>query len=419
MIRRTLFAVAAALALAVPAATAALPVDVTGDIDGAPYRIVVPANWNGTLVVYAHGYRDLADHTGEVDDRSAEASPSPGLEPYLLGQGYALAGSAYKSNGWAVEEGVDDTVALVKHFKQTIGKPNRTLLWGFSMGSVVTFDIAEHGGGQFDGYLPACAVGAGSPRAWDGAGVLSAAYAAAFGWLPSWGTPADMRDDFDFESEAATKVFFEVINPLNQAKWEFLRLVTGAAPSSSPPPAGNWMFQNLFFSMEARAELERRAGGPIVQNLTHTYTLSAADKAYIESLDIGNNIDVDAMLATLNAGRTVSAPSSARKYLERNAEYHGNIKHPVLTLHTQTDALVPPSHESAYAATVAGAGRSDLLVQAFTSGIGHCNFTGAQLLTALGALDNWVATGTAPTQASFPEALGFRPGHTPPAWPQP
>lgn len=415
MIRKLFLAVAAALALAVPVATAAIPADVTGDIDGAPYRIVVPANWNGTLVVYAHGYRDLADHPGEVDDRTAEASPTPALEPYLLGQGYGLAGSAYKTNGWAVEEGVDDTVALVKHFKQTVGKPNRTLLWGFSMGSVVTFDIAESGAGQFDGYLPACAVGAGSPRAWDGAGALSAAYAAAFGWPASWGTPADMRDDFDFEIEAATKIFFEVINPMNWGKWEFLRLVTGAAPSSSPPPASNWMFTNLSFSTEARAELERRAGGPIVQNLTHTYSLSPADKAYVQSL----GADADGLLATMNAGRTVSAPNQSRKYLERFAEYKGNIKHPVLTLHTQTDALVPPSHESAYAATVADAGRSDLLVQAFTNGNGHCNFTGPQLLTALGALDSWVATGTAPGAASFPAALGFLPGHTPPAWPQP
>lgn len=414
MIRKTLLAVAAALALAVPAATAA-PTELTGELDGAPYRIVVPDNWNGTLVVHAHGYRDLADHPGEADDRSAPASPSPFLEPALLAQGYALAGSAYKTNGWAVAEGVDDTVALVKHFKKAVGKPNRTLLWGFSMGSVVTFDIAEHGAGLFDGYLPACAVGAGSPRAWDGAGVLAAAYAAAFGWPASWGTPSDMRDDFDFQSEAATKIFFEVINPFNWGKWEFIRLVTGAAPSSSPAPAPDWMFTNLFFATEARAELERRAGGPIVQNLTHTYSLSPADKAYVE----GFGADADGLLATMNAGRTISAPNSSRKYLERFAEYKGNIKHPVLTLHTQTDALVPPSHESAYAATVADAGRSAKLVQAFTDGNGHCSFTGAQLLTALAALDRWVATGTAPGAAAFPAALGFLPGHTPPAWPQP
>ena len=415
MIRRTLYAVAAALALAVPAATAAIPADVTGEIKGAPYRIVVPASWNGTLVVYAHGYRDLADHPGEVDNRAAEAAPDPALEPYLLAQGYALAGSAYKTNGWAVEEGVDDTVALVKHFTKTIGKPKRTLLWGFSMGSVVTLDLADRGGDRFDGYLPACAVGAGAPRAWDGAGVLSAAYGAAFGWPATWGTPADVRDTLDFDTEVFPKLLGEISNLANWGKFEFMRLVSGAAPSSSPPPPSNWMFTNMFFATEARAELERRAGGPVGQNLTHTYSLSASDKLYLQAL----GVDADALLATMNAGRTVAAPKKARKYLERNAEYKGKIKRPVLTLHTQTDALVPASHESAYAATVAGAGRSENLVQAFTDGDEHCEFTGPQLLTALGVLDNWVATGTPPTQASFPAALGFLPGHTPPAWPQP
>ena len=48
------------------------PMDVSGELHGAPYRIIVPANWNGTLIVYAHGYRDKANHPGEVDDRSAK-----------------------------------------------------------------------------------------------------------------------------------------------------------------------------------------------------------------------------------------------------------------------------------------------------------------------------------------------------------
>jgi hypothetical protein len=84
------------------------PLDVSGEIDGAPYRIAVPASWNGTLLVYAHGYRDRADHPGEVDNRAADIAPSPALATALLAQGYALSGSAYRNNGWAVEEGVRD-----------------------------------------------------------------------------------------------------------------------------------------------------------------------------------------------------------------------------------------------------------------------------------------------------------------------
>ena len=100
------------------------------------------------------------------------------------------------------------------------------------------------------------------------------------------------------------------------------------------------------------------------------------------------------------------------------ADYSGLIKKPVLTLHTQTDTLVPVSHESAYAATVAAVGRNDLLAQTFTTGIGHCNFSGPQLLTAIGALDQWVVTGVKPGATSFPAALGFIPGFVAPAWPQ-
>ena len=65
--------VAACAIAAVPSGIAAPqvgPLDVTGDIDGAPFRVTVPETWNGKLIVFAHGYRDKADHPGEIDDRS-------------------------------------------------------------------------------------------------------------------------------------------------------------------------------------------------------------------------------------------------------------------------------------------------------------------------------------------------------------
>jgi pimeloyl-ACP methyl ester carboxylesterase len=415
MLRKLLVALVV-LGLSAPAASAATPVDMSGELNGAPYRIVVPANWNGTLLVHAHGYRDAADHPGEVDDRSAPVVPSPALEPVLLAQGYALAGSAYASNGWAVKDGISDTKRLVSHFRSAVGQPDRTLLWGFSMGSVVTLALAEQTAGHFDGYLAACSVGAGASRSWDGALVTALAYDAAFGWSPSWGSVGDVRDDVDFETDVLPKLIPEISNPLNFGKVEFIRLVTGAAPSVLPPPSfPSWFLTNMYFSAEARAELERRARGPVAQNLNHTYSLSPADKAYLAVL----GVNADMLLAQMNANRTTSAPPFARNYVEHWADYSGRIKKPLLTLHTQTDTLVPVSHESAYAATVADAGRSGTLAQAFTTGIGHCNFTGPQLLTALGALEQWVATGVKPGAASFPAAIGFIPGFVAPSGPQP
>lgn len=418
MLKKVMMVGFAALSLFVASVSANAQVELQGDLNGAPYRIRVPANWNGTLLVYAHGYRDKADHSGEVDNRNAEAAPSVALEAPLLAQGYALAGSAYRDNGWAVEEGLHDVKDLVNFFKSNVGKPEKTILWGFSMGSVIAFDSMERFGGIYDGAIAACAVGAGATRSWDNAGDLALAYDIVFGMPSSWGTPEDINDFIDFESQVVPKLLSEVNNPFNFGKYEFIRLVVGTPGRGLTPPAGfypNWLFTDMFFATEARAELERRAGGHIVQNLNHEYTLTAAEKAYLA----GFGINADSLLAALNARRDISAEPSARNYVKRNADYKGKIKHPVLTLHTIIDPLVVVSQERAYAETVAAAGRSDRLFQTYTTGVGHCAFSGPQLLTVVNVMNNWVRTGTTPTAANFPAALGFAPAFVPPAFPQP
>jgi hypothetical protein len=421
MIRRLLPVLVLAATFAAVAATGAqADTTLTGSLGGAPYAIRVPTSWNGTLLVYAHGYRDKADHSGETDDRSADTSPSPALDAVLLGQGYALAGSAYADNGWAVKEGIHDTRLLTTFFNGRFGKPTETLLWGFSMGSVVTFAEAEHANGVFDGYLAACAVGAGTPRAWDGALAHLLAYKVAFGIPASWGTPGNVRDDLNYETDVLPKLLFaDTADPAYVGKLEFIRLVVQTAgPGTIPPPpiwfTGAGFLTNMFFLTEAKAELERRAGGPPNQNLTHTYSLTAREKAYLALLGVNAN----PLLAAMNA-EDYAADTSARNYAEHWSDYSGKLKGPMLTLHTQVDTLVPPAHESAYAATVASAGRSGELYQTFTNGQGHCNFTGPQLLTAVAALDRWVKDGVKPTADSFPAALGFVPGFVPPPWPQP
>ena len=399
------------------------PLDFSGHLNGAPFRIRVPANWNGTLLVFAHGYRDKADHVGEVDNRNADVAANAALEAPLLAQGYALAGSAYRDNGWAVEEAIQDLKDLTVMFRETVAQPKQTILWAVSLGTVITFKSMERFGGIYDGALCGCGTGAGATRIWDNGVAGYLAYDVVLGVPGPWGTVGNVRNDIDFETEVFPKLFGEVANPLNFPRFEFIRLVAGIPGQGivPPPPPSffpGWVFTDFFFITEARAELQRRAGGPYVQNLNQLYSLTAAERAYLVSLGVPGAV-IDGWLAQMNARRNIAALPAPRNYVRHNANYSGKIKNPVLTMHTIIDPLVIVANESAYAETIAAAGRSDLLFQVYTNGNGHCAFTGPQLLTAINAIDNWVRTGVRPTAAQFPAAAGFVPGFVPPAFPQP
>ncbi|MEM7113780.1 MAG: alpha/beta hydrolase [Chloroflexota bacterium] len=385
-----------------------------GEIDGANYRIRVPDGWDGqTLVVYAHGYRDKADQPGQTDNRSADAAPSGEEgEQAFLDRGYAIAGSSYKDNGWAVEEGVVDTHALVQFFEQEIGAAEETILLGASMGGLITLTSMERHPDVYDGALALCAPGSGAPTAWDAALVTALAYDVTFGWPESWGTVQDVRDDVGFEADVGTPLFFQTLDPNNRGKFEFMRLVTGNTPEDFMS-GNNWLFVTMFYTTEARAELERRADGPVTQNRNHIYRLSEADKQYLATL----NIDADALLAEMNGRTSYSAPAASRAYVAANASLSGAITRPIFTLHTSDDGLVPVNHMAVYQELVADAGMSDYLYQAYTESVGHCTFTEEQMLLALTELENWMATGERPSDAAFTAEMGFLQDYMPPAWP--
>src|SRR6056297_4178272 len=119
----------------VPGLTATIKEGV--DSEGAVYRYEIPAGWNGDLVMYAHGFRGcVADPaTGALVPLTVE---NPPLRLYYLSQGYAWAASSYAKNCYDVKDGVESTNRLWRIFAREQGKPEKTLITGFSMGGHVT-----------------------------------------------------------------------------------------------------------------------------------------------------------------------------------------------------------------------------------------------------------------------------------------
>ena len=134
-------------------------------MDGAAYQILMPESWNGTLLMYSHGYRQAQAAPPDFEEPSTAPEPAPGysigegeLADELLGQGYALAGSAYATNGWAVADGVKADEDLYEYFSDEIGTPNRVYLWGDSLGGLITQVVAERNPDWVSGAAPLCGV---------------------------------------------------------------------------------------------------------------------------------------------------------------------------------------------------------------------------------------------------------------------
>ena len=101
---------------------------VWGEIAGAAWIAQVPANWNGDLVIYAHGYRG--------EGTSLTVDPPPQYQ-FLTAAGYAWAASSYRRNSYDPGVGVIDTKNLTQQMQSMLrqqGELDETYLVGVSMG---------------------------------------------------------------------------------------------------------------------------------------------------------------------------------------------------------------------------------------------------------------------------------------------
>src|SRR4051794_23214123 len=112
-----------------------------GDFNGTKFRIIKPDNWNGSLVMFCHGYSNNPSLMG------------PEFVMPFTSRGYAVAMSAYSKGGWATAEGVDDTGALRLEFIRRYGAPKETWVSGASMGGHITLLTIEQKPAVYDGAL--------------------------------------------------------------------------------------------------------------------------------------------------------------------------------------------------------------------------------------------------------------------------
>ena len=392
------------------------PTPLLGSIGAAQYRIEVPPAWNGTLFLYSHGY--VAP--GRIN--LAADSPSPVISSWLLGQGYAIAGSSYSSTGWALEDAFNDQIALLDLFDRRFSKPRRVIAWGGSLGGIITAGLVQLYPDRFAGAIPLCGVLAGGVATWNTG--LDAAY--AFKTLLAPGSQLQLVRITDPQAnlQLAAQVFDQAsASPAGQARIALIAALSdlpgwfdpaGAEPAATDYAAreaaqARWESQVDFaFEFQYRSELEHRAGGSPSWNTgvdyEHQLTISAG-RAEVTALYQAAGLDLAADLRALNGGQRITADPNAAAYLNRNVSFAGKLSVPVLTMHTTGDGLVVPQNESAYADVVRAAGKQDLLHQVFVHRAGHCAFSAAETIALIQQMIKRLDTGQWDEAALQPAAL--------------
>lgn len=380
--------------------------------DGSTWKIEVPMNWNGTLLLYSHGYVAPGPNPPGDDAGSRQ------LADYLLARGFALAGSSYASSGWAVADAFRDQEALLDEFRRDFRKPDQMIAWGHSMGGMITAGLLQLHPKQFVGGLAMCGLLGGGIGLWNTNLDLQVAFKTLMMRDPNpavSGPASSLQLTHVQNAQANIGAAEAALAGAQQTQEGRARIALAAAmidlpdwfSLAAPEPGAtdyaSWE-QNQFKAMQVqmafvfgfRQELETRAGGNPTWNTGIDYAAQlqhSADRDEVHSLYQAAGLDLNADVAAINATQRITPDAAAARYMERNIVYTGNLHVPLLTMHTTSDFLVPFQHEQAFAAGVAGAKRSALLRQLFVHRPGHCAFTDAETATALDVLLNRLDSG--------------------------
>ena len=360
-----------------------------GIAEGAAYRIEVPLDWDGTLLLWAHGYRGEGT-TVHVD--------SPQLRGELAARGIAWAASSYERNSYDVQQGVDDTYELLDLVPEVVDGfadgLDRVVLNGASMGGHITAVLPEQHPDAVDAIYPVCGV-LGDYELFDyfvDATTTAAALAGADGLVYDYSA-----DPGAFAGLVADEVVPELFTErpaLTQEGQAWSAAVERRSGGDRPgfdgafaywssfgfgaPPLGTLPFLFGVYPGLTGGTNNGLSSGNVAGNAGTVYELDdAAPQSPAERALNAEVLRVQADPDATGVPRIAGTPGV-----------------PVLSLHDIGDLFVPFSMEQVYARETGANGEA--FVSRAIRGVAHCDFTDAELAKGLDDLLLWEQTGRQP-----------------------
>jgi hypothetical protein len=358
---------------------------------GAFLLAALPKNWNGNLVVFAHGGPDVAPPT------AIRSQADLTKYSYAVKLGYAWVASTYRREGYGVGMAAEDSDNARRFFIERIGKPKRTILHGASYGGLVgaktieTYAKGADGAANYDAGFFNSGIVAGVPQVHDFRADLRVVYQYYCKNLP--------RPD-----EAQYPLWTGISADAKMTLADMTKLIDECTGITKPANArtdtqkqnlanilGVMRFPEsmLVRHMQASTLLFRDIAQRMTNGRSAFSNMNVAYKGSSNDADLNRNVvrfDADPQaLAILKAEGTPT----------------GQLPVPVLSIHSINDPQVAVEVQTPYREMVHAAGRGDRLVQAYTDENAHTGQSSAELAASLDSLMQWVEKGVKPTPQSI------------------
>ena len=398
--------------------------------DGAVWIADIPTPWNGTVLLYSHGFGPLV----------AADAPDAVTQQALLDRGYALAGSSYDPNGswWALDSALTDQFQTLTATEQLLtSSPRHVIAFGTSMGGLISELEDEHSDGRLDASLTTCGIVAGGLNLnnyqLDGEYAMTQLVNPTHENIPlvnfpnpittpgsglATGYALDGLADQAQTTAAGRARLALAMSLMNVADWapgqampspfDFAAQEQGQYAIEFAPAGGPSPIQTTMDFVEfGRPWIDLASGGSATWTKDVNFGRLLYKSSYSPEVislyrQAGLNLNRDLDQLTRNAN--ITADPRAVRSLEHSSVPTGRLQVPELDMHTISDQLVPVQQENYYRNTVASAGRSQLLRRAFVQRQLHCNFMPSELVAGVLAVQHRVDTGQWGSVA-MPQAL--------------
>ena len=404
-------ALAASLLVAAPTVASAnpvcdgkVPVQTCGGAtsDGAPYAMMVPANFNGTVYLYSHGYRPnvpvpagIPGYGGYTVTNTPQPGPNATVIGALLAKGYGVVGSGFARQGWNADSAIKTNVELVGLFKKQFTKTTKVVAWGESLGGFITQALAEKHSDLFSAAAPLCMASDVDPLMTMAGDALwgiktffdptikggnysagAAGYAEAMGDLvkvftaigslqaafganpstPAWPATSKVPDAIKAIPSRSALVMVALMAgiPMQSANFDSTSAPAGLPASNalSFQLAINPAFAALQNVATAAAlgvlamyDLELQAGGAFFDNTATDYAARVADEQFSWASALSGTSGTAGLLSVLAASPRAKANPAAVAKLKTLASHSGKIEIPTIVFTGVADPVTAAGNQ--------------------------------------------------------------------------